>query len=92
MKEEKRYVVQVDMYVYAKDDYSAKKQADDIRKKLDKTKGVQHAKVTEIGEQRFASLDYRKLDEPVHYDLPGFEETMENLNKICVEYKNNQPK
>ena len=68
MAKEKRYVVQVDMYVYADDDYSAKKQADKVRKELNKINNVQHAKVTEIGEQPFASFDYRKLDNCRYYE------------------------
>jgi hypothetical protein len=61
-KKEKRYVVQMDMYVYAENDYMARKRANDLRLNLDNRIGVQHAKVVEIGEQPFGSLRYKKLD------------------------------
>ena len=35
MKQDTRYVVAIDMYVYAPNDYMAKKRADDIRKMID---------------------------------------------------------
>ena len=34
-KKEKRYVVQMDMYVYAENDYMARKRANDLRLNLD---------------------------------------------------------
>ena len=34
-KENKRYVVQMDMYVYADNDYMAKKRANDLRLSID---------------------------------------------------------
>ena len=65
MNKEKRYVVQMDMYVYAENDYMAKKRADDLRLNLDNRRHVQDVKVTEIGEQPFAKLGYRKFDSVV---------------------------
>lgn len=54
-REKKRYAVQLDVYVYAKDDYSARYKAHKVANKVT-------ANVTEIGEQPFASFNYRKLD------------------------------
>ena len=62
-KDKKRYVVQMDMYVYADNDYMARKYSHELIKKLDEEKFNTSANVTEIGEQPFASLDYRKLED-----------------------------
>ncbi len=62
MSKDKRYVVTMDMYVYAENDYMAKKRANELRLNLDNRIGVQNAKVTEIGEQPFATMSYRKFD------------------------------
>lgn len=56
MARDKRYVVQMDMYVYAENDYMARKRAHKLANKID-------ADVTEIGEQPFASMNYRKLED-----------------------------
>ena len=64
MANEKRYVVQVEMYVYADNDYMARKRADSIRKVIDQKDYADYVKVTEIGEQAFATPNYRKLDDP----------------------------
>ena len=56
MARENRYVVQMDMYVYAENDYMARKRAHKLAEKID-------ADVTEIGEQPFASMNYRKLED-----------------------------
>lgn len=45
----------MDVYVYAKDDHSARYKAHKLADKVG-------ANVTEIGEQPFASFNYRKLD------------------------------
>ncbi len=63
-KENKRYVVQMDMYVYADNDYMARKRANDLRLSIDNRLHSDHVKVAEIGEQPFASTYYRKLDDP----------------------------
>ena len=63
-KENKRYVVQIDMYVYADNDYMARKRANDLRLSLDNRRHSQDVTVKEIGEQPFASMEYRKLDNP----------------------------
>ena len=62
--ENKRYVVQMDMYVYADNDYMARKRANDLRLSIDNRLHSDHVKVAEIGEQPFASTYYRKLDNP----------------------------
>ena len=54
MAKENRYVVTMDMYVYAENDYMARKRAHKLAEKID-------ADVSEIGEQPFASMNYRKL-------------------------------
>jgi len=56
MAKENRYVVTMDMYVYAENDYMARKRSHKLAEKID-------ADVTEIGEQPFASMNYRKLDD-----------------------------
>ena len=64
MANEKRYVVQVEMYVYADNDYMARKRADSVRKAIDQKDYADYVKVTEIGEQAFATPNYRKLEDP----------------------------
>ena len=64
MGENKRYVVQMEMYVYADNDYMARKRANDLRFSIDIRRHSQDVVVKEIGEQPFASFDYRKLDDP----------------------------
>ena len=64
MGENKRYVVQMEMYVYADSDYMARKRANDLRLSIDNRRHSQDVVVKEIGEQPFASFDYRKLDDP----------------------------
>ena len=58
---EKRYVVTMDVYVYAENDYMARKRAHKMVDSLDKY--GRNPSITEIGEQPFASLSYRKLDD-----------------------------
>jgi|TARA_R110001599_G_scaffold11454_1_gene54637 hypothetical protein len=59
---EKRYVVTMDMYVYAENDYMAKKRANDLKLSIENRRHSDQIKISEIGEQPFASLNYRKLD------------------------------
>jgi hypothetical protein len=63
MADMKRYVVQVDMYVYAKDDYMARMEAHKIEDKINELDSLAAARVTEIGLQPFASLSYTKLSD-----------------------------
>ena len=62
---DKRYVVQMEMYVYADNDYMAKKRANNLRLSIDNRRHSQDVEVKEIGEQPFASTYYRKLDNPI---------------------------
>ena len=64
-KENKRYVVTMDMYVYAENDYMAKKRANDLKLSIENRRHSDQVKVSEIGEQPFASFNYRKLDDPI---------------------------
>ena len=59
---ENRYVVTMDMYVYAENDYMAKKRANDLKLSIENRRHSDQVKISEIGEQPFASLNYRKLD------------------------------
>ena len=63
MADKKRYAVQLDVYVYAKDDYMARMEAHKMAEKIDDIYVNARTNVTEIGEQPFASLAYRKLDD-----------------------------
>tara|TARA_B110000914_G_C15489062_1_gene459609 strand:- start:1337 stop:1576 length:240 start_codon:yes stop_codon:yes gene_type:complete len=60
--QEKRYVVTVDMYVYADSDYLARKRSHDITDSL-KEKYDNRASIIEIGEQPHASMNYRRLED-----------------------------
>lgn len=63
MRKQKRYAVQLDVYIYAENDYMARKKAHGMAKKVDTRYPNARANVTEIGEQPFASLSYRKLED-----------------------------
>lgn len=63
MADKKRYAVQLDVYVYAKNDYMARMEAHKMAEKIDDIYANARTNVTEIGEQPFASLAYRKLDD-----------------------------
>lgn len=61
MSKDKRYVVTMDMYVYAENDYMARKRAHKMKDSLDNY--GRNPSITEIGEQPFASMNYRKLED-----------------------------
>ena len=63
-KLEKRYIVTMDMFVYADNDYMAKKRANDLKLSIENRRHSDQIVVSEIGEQPFASTHYRKLDDP----------------------------
>ena len=63
-KENKRYVVTMDMYVYADNDYMARKRANDLKLSIENRLHSDQVTVSEIGEQPFASMEYSKLDDP----------------------------
>ena len=65
MNKKKRYVVQMEMYVYAENDYMAKKRANDLKLSIENRRHSDQVKVSEIREQPFASFNYRKLDGPI---------------------------
>ncbi len=52
----KRYVIEMHIKIMAKDDHTARYKANKLANKIG-------AEVTEIGEQPFASFNYRKLKE-----------------------------
>lgn len=60
MQDKKRYVVSMDMYVYAENDYMARKRAHKMKDSFDKYN--RRPIISEIGEQPFATMYYRKLD------------------------------
>ena len=61
MAKDKRYVVTMDIYVYAENDYMARKKA---HKMKDAFEGFnRRPSITEIGEQPFATMTYRKLED-----------------------------
>ena len=60
-RDKKRYVVTMDMYVYAENDYMARKRAHKLKGAFDKHD--RRPNITEIGEQPFASFNYRKLED-----------------------------
>jgi len=65
MRDKKRYAVVIDTYVYAENDYMARKAAHSIKSNI--TDG-DHARVIEIVECPFASMQTRELEnisEPV---------------------------
>jgi hypothetical protein len=64
MTKDKRYVVTMEMYVYAENDYMAKKRAHDLKSSIENRHHSDQVTVYEIGEQPFASMHYRKLDDP----------------------------
>ena len=51
------------MYVFAENDYMARKRAHTLSKTIDQKADNSRPSVTEIGEQPFASMSYRKLDD-----------------------------
>ena len=62
-RDKKRYSVQIDLYIHADNDYMARKKAHEYAEEIDAKHVNARANVTEIGEQPFASMAYRKLDD-----------------------------
>ena len=48
-KKENRYVATIEMYVYAENDYMAKKRANDLKLSIENRRHSDQVKVTEIG-------------------------------------------
>ena len=63
MKEQKRYAVQLDVYVWAEDDYLARKEAHKLADEIDEKNPNARPEIIEMGIQPFASYDYIKLDD-----------------------------
>ena len=61
--DDKRYVVKFEAYVYAPNDYMARKRAHKVNDEINAMNNVQDSEVVEIGSQPFASFDYRKFME-----------------------------
>jgi hypothetical protein len=62
MAKENRYVVTMDMYVYAENDYMARKRAHDLKNEL-RNKYDNQADVLDIVEQPFGTFNNRKLND-----------------------------
>jgi hypothetical protein len=58
----KRYVAKIDIYVYAEDDKQAHEITESICTDLDSSGTEKNASILELGEQPFASLEYRKIN------------------------------
>ena len=57
-RDKKRYAVVIDTYVYAENDYMARKKAHEIKNQIKED----HTRVVEIVEAPFGSLNTRKLE------------------------------
>ena len=67
----KRYLVSMDFYVFADNDYMARKKAHEVRK--ENNIYAREPRIDEIGSQPFGSAHYRKLEdisEPNSKDMP----------------------
>ena len=58
-----RYVVAFEAYVYAPNDYMARKRAHAVNDSINAIMNVQDSDVTDIVEQPFATMGNRKLDD-----------------------------
>lgn len=63
MRQEKRYIVTLNVRVYAENDYMAKKRAHQLKEVIDRNWDEGEVVIEEIGEQPFASFNYRKLED-----------------------------
>ena len=63
MSKDKRYVVQMEMYVYAENDYMARKRAHRMKDKVNSKYVNANTSITELGEQPFATMQFRKLED-----------------------------
>ena len=61
--EQKRYVVTFEAYVYAPNDYMARKRAHAVNDSINEIMNVQDSDITDIVEQPFGTLGNRKLDD-----------------------------
>ena len=58
-----RYVVTFEAYVYADNDYMARKKSHAVNDSINAIMDVQNSEVTDIVEQPFGTLGNRKLDD-----------------------------
>ena len=58
-----RYVVTFEAYVYAPNDYMARKRAHNVNDSINAIMNVQDSEIKEIGEQPFATMGNRKIDD-----------------------------
>ena len=63
MSKDKRYVVTFEAYVYAPNDYMARKRAHAVNDSINAIMNVQDSEVKDIVEQPFATMGNRKLDD-----------------------------
>jgi len=61
MEKKKRYAVVIDTYVYAENDYMARKKAYECRKEVDAVSFGDHTRVIEITECPYANIQTREL-------------------------------
>ena len=62
-KKDNRYVVTFEAYVYAPNDYMARKRAHAVNDSINAIMNVQDSEVTDIVEQPFGTMGNRKLDD-----------------------------
>tara|TARA_B100002019_G_scaffold141132_1_gene121569 strand:+ start:466 stop:705 length:240 start_codon:yes stop_codon:yes gene_type:complete len=62
-KKDNRYVVTFEAYVYAPNDYMARKRAHAVNDSINAIMNVQDSDITGIVEQPFGTLGNRKLDD-----------------------------
>jgi len=67
LKSKKRYTVVIDTYIYADNDYMARKMAHDIRKNIN----GEQTRILEIDESPFASLETRPLEDISEPNING---------------------
>ncbi len=67
MSKDNRYVVKMEMYVYAENDYMAKKRANDLKLSIENRRHSDCIEIVEMGEQPFASFEYRRIDDHTFY-------------------------
>ncbi len=63
MAKDKRYVVTFEAYVYAPNDYMARKRAHAVNDSINAIMNVQDSEIIEIVEQPFGTIGNRKLDD-----------------------------
>ena len=63
VRNENRYVVTMDMYVYPPNDYMARKSGHAVNDSINAIMNVQDSEITGIVEQPFATMGNRKLDD-----------------------------